>query len=87
MTSEDHLSTPMLTTEDNPYDPFVDFKQWFMFDVEHHYNTCGLLSDLAHTSDSLSDEENEVELEIACNEVIRLHPEGFYKKVYAKELA
>ena len=33
----------MLTSIDNPDDPFEDFKSWFKYDVEHGYNTCGYL--------------------------------------------
>ena len=29
----------MLTTFDNPYDPFEQFTLWFLFDVEKGYNT------------------------------------------------
>ena len=50
---------PMLTTFDNPYDPFTQFQQWFLFDAEKGYNSCGIIAPIARTSDELSDEENE----------------------------
>ena len=47
-----------LTTFDNPYDPFEQFTQWFMFDEEKGYHTTAYLGRIARTSDQLSDEEN-----------------------------
>ena len=46
-----------LTTFDNPYDPFEQFTQWFMFDEEKGYHTTAYLGRIARTSDQLSDEE------------------------------
>ena len=37
----------MLTTFDNPFDPFEQFTSWFLFDVEKGYNTCGRLARIA----------------------------------------
>lgn len=48
-----------LTTFDNPYDPFEQFTQWFMFDEEKGYHTTAYLGRIARTSDQLSDEEND----------------------------
>ena len=33
-----------LTTFDNPYDPFEQFSDWFLFDMEKGYNTCAYLA-------------------------------------------
>ena len=40
----------MLTTFDNPYDPFEQFTLWFLFDVETGYNTCSHLARIAKNS-------------------------------------
>lgn len=74
--------TPMLTTTDNPYNPFTDFVRWLMFDNEHGYGTCELLARLCKTASGFSEEENLIEMEVACNEIIRNDFRGIYKKVY-----
>lgn len=70
-----------LTTTDNPYDPFDDFSNWYMFDVEKGYNTCAYLSRIAKTSESLSEKENNEEIERAIDEIIKYNPLNIYVKV------
>ena len=48
----------MLTTIDNPFDPFEQFTSWLLFDEEKGYHSCSYLGRIARTSDQLSDEEN-----------------------------
>ena len=71
----------MLTTFDNPYDPFEDFTSWLLFDNEKGYNTCNYLARIAQTSDELSDQENNKEIERAIDEIIYYDPFNIYKKV------
>lgn len=70
-----------LTTFDNPYDPFTQFDSWFLFDVEKGYNSCAYLARIAKTSEQLTDEENNVELERAIDEIIYNDFMNLYKKV------
>ena len=73
----------MLTTKDNPYNPFEDFEHWFIFDVVHGYNTCGLLARIARTSNAFTDNENNEEIERAIDEIIKYDFMNIYKKVAA----
>ena len=71
----------MITTIDNPYDPFEQFTSWFLFDEEKGYHTCAYLGRIARTSDQLSDKENELETERAIDEIIKYDFRNIYKKV------
>ena len=75
----------MLTTIDNPYDPFEDFDKWFIEDSIRGHNTCGLISCIAKTSDSFSECTNARIMEAAYDEIIKNDLEQKYKKVYRKE--
>lgn len=74
----------MLTTFDNPFDPFEQFDSWFLFDTEKGYNSCAYLARVARTSDQLSDKENETEIERAIDEIIKYDFMNIYKKVKQK---
>ena len=70
-----------ITTFDNPFDPFDNFDSWLMFDMDKGYNSCGLLDRFAKTSDALSEEENNEEIERAIDEIILYDPCNIYKKI------
>ena len=70
----------MLSTIDNPYNPFDDFKNWFLFDVQNGYNSCAYLARIARTSDQLTEKENFEEIERAIDEIIELD----FMHVYVK---
>lgn len=76
----------MLTTVDNPYNPFTRFDEWFQYDIVHSNRTCEMLASFAFTSTEFSDSDNEEELERAMNEIVALLPET-YKKFYENDKA
>ena len=75
------MSKCMLTTIDNPFDPFDDFDSWYQFDVDKGYNSCAYLARIARTSDQLSDHENDKEVERAIDEIIQYDFQNIYKKI------
>lgn len=74
----------MLTTIDNPFDPFKDFTSWFLFDIEKGYNTCAYLARIAKLSEELSEIENNAEVERAIDEIIKHDFMNIYIKVHRK---
>lgn len=75
-----------LTTFDNPYNPFEQFDSWNRFDMEHDYCTCAYLGRIARTSDQFTEQENDVEIERAIDEIIKYDFRNIYKKVYQDEV-
>lgn len=71
----------MLTTTDNPYNPFTQFDLWFQFDISKGYNTCSFIDRVANTSDELTDKENDKEIENAMKEIAKENVLGIYKLV------
>jgi hypothetical protein len=71
----------MLTTFDNPFDPFEQFTSWFLFDVEKGYNTCSYLGRIAHLTDDMTELETNEEIERAIDDIIKYDFMNIYKKV------
>lgn len=71
----------MLTTFDNPYDPFDQYDDWLQFDLEAGYSTNSYLARIAMLSESLSDKEVSDEIERAIDEIIKYDFRNIYKKV------
>lgn len=79
------LNQTMLTTFDNPFDPFEQFNDWFMFDIEKGYYSCSRLARIANFSEDMTDEETIIETERAIDEIIKYDFLNIYKKV-SKEI-
>ena len=47
----------LLSTTDNPLNPFDDWVAWYLEDLRLGHDTCGLVARLASVSDSIDDAE------------------------------
>jgi len=67
-----------ITTLDNPFSPFDEFKSWLSYDIQMGYYTCERLAALVlDLPDSLSQDENNFFVEQAIDELIKF---GCYDK-------
>ena len=71
----------MLTTIDNPFNPFTQFDEWFQFDEEKGYHTCQFLARISKASSDMSESDYERENERAIDEIVRFNVRGIDKKV------
>lgn len=71
----------MITTYDNPYSPFTEFKEWDAYDKMLGHNTTALLARLAYTSHELPDDSNYFVIEQVIDEIVREDVLGVYRKI------
>ena len=71
----------MLSTIDNPFDPFEQFVQWFLFDIEKGYSTCERLASFTTNSDEMTELEENEDMERAIDLIIANDILGIYKKM------
>ena len=62
----------MLTTFDNPFNPFENFDSWLLFDKEKGYNSCERLARLLQITEDMSQVEIENERIRAIDRLIEL---------------
>lgn len=75
----------MLTTVDNPYNPFDDFTSWLMYDIEKGYDTNGKLARIAELKDEMTEEEQNIEIERAIDRIIEIDPTDLFKKIVRED--
>ena len=71
----------MLTTVDNPYNPFTHFDEWYAHDVSKGNNSSAFLARIATTSDELSESDQLDAVEDAIDEIVRENVNGLFMKV------
>ena len=77
----------MLTTLDNPFDPFDDFTSWFMFDCEKGHNTSSRIARIAQIDSEMSQKEVDDEMERVMDLIVKYDFEDKYIKVQEKQTA
>lgn len=76
----------MLTTVDNPFDPFDNFDEWRMFDIRKSTEIgmlpcCEYLAKFADISDEMTQKEQNKVIEQAIDEIITYNSMREFKKV------
>ena len=77
------MENTMLTTTDNPYNPFIQYALWSQYDIAAGYHTEALLGRLAALSEDLGDKSNALALSLAIDEIVKYNVSGMHTKVYA----
>lgn len=75
------MAASMLTTIDNPYNPFVQFDDWLAYDEMMGYHTCSYLARITKSSIELSEADDTLAQEQAIDEILELNLLGIYKKI------
>ena len=70
----------LLTTLDNPYNPFVDFTSWYMFDCEKGHNTSSRLARIANINAEMTQKEREEEMDRVMDLIVKYDLEDLYVK-------
>ena len=71
----------LLTTIDNPFNPFTQSDEWERFDCENGYYTTNYLARVLKTPFGLSEEDEKDDMNEAIDNIIENDPFGIYIKV------
>ena len=71
----------MLTTVDNPFDPFTRFDEWNAYDISMGYNSLAFLDRVAYTSHELSDADQVLSIQNAIDQIVEENVSGMWRKV------
>lgn len=71
----------MLTTVDNPYDPFSQFDEWLAYDHQKGYFTNEYLARVAYPIHSLGDIVYQESIEQAIDDILEHDYGNIYKRV------
>ena len=79
------MAATFVTTLDNPYDYWTQFDEWYAFDTQKGYDTCGYIARIAKVSSEMSEKDYENAVNDAVNDIVRLNITGNYIKTTEKE--
>ena len=76
----------MLTTVDNPFDPFEQFDEWYTWDRNAGYNSPSLLARIVVTSDDLSEADQAHAIQVGIDEIVKENVSGMHRKIAKGQL-
>ena len=71
----------MLSTIDNPWNPFTHYEEWFAEDARLGYHTPSLLARVVVSSNELSDYDQEQDILRGIDEIVSENVSGMHRKV------
>lgn len=75
------MARHMLTTVDNPFNPWTQFDSWHAWDEQAGYYTLAFQDRIVRSSPILSDSEQDEAVERAITEIVRENVSGMWRKV------
>ena len=71
----------MLTTIDNPWNPYTNYDEWYAYDQAKGYDTPGYLARISKSSNDLTEADEMQVRKDAIDEIVRLNVLGIYKTI------
>lgn len=68
----------MLTTVDNPWNPFTHFDEWREYDESSGYHTLALLGRVTVSSDEMSESDQDLAVLDGMKEIVRENVSGIH---------
>ena len=81
MANDTEQTEYMLTTVDNPFDPFTQWDEWFAYDYKMGYDTPAFLARVAWVSEDQSEPDQAVALDQAMDYIIQENVSGMWRKI------
>ena len=78
---QEQVQLHMLTTVDNPFNPFIDYDKWNAYDEAQGYYTSNFLARVVVTSSEISEADQDLAIENAIDEILKENVLGIYRKV------
>jgi hypothetical protein len=75
----------MLTTVDNPFNPFTEWDEWYQFDTHQGYNTPAFLARIVKLSPDLPEPEQIAIINQAIDEIVDENVSGMWTKVSSED--
>ena len=71
----------MITTVDNPFDPFTEFQDWYNYDCLKQYCTYNYLDRIVNITKEMSKKEVDEAYDLGMKQIVSYNPE-LYKLVF-----